>query len=88
MLTVIRNLTNGIIAGNPIPGTDKSRSKMEKNIQKGYSKFSDVFLISALNGDGVEDIKVRIIQIIPVVEFILPLKIFKILNACINAYNI
>ncbi|KAJ8732817.1 hypothetical protein PYW07_015416 [Mythimna separata] len=58
LLTIIRNLTNGTIAGNPIPGSDKNRSnKIDKHLQKGYSKFSDVFLISALNGDGVEDIK-------------------------------
>lgn len=58
LLTIIRNLTNGFIAGNPMPGTEKSRSKPENKVQKGYSKFSDVFLVSALNGDGVQDIKV------------------------------
>ncbi|CAG9560562.1 unnamed protein product [Danaus chrysippus] len=57
LLTIIRNLTNGIIAGNPIPNTDKN-SKLEK----GYSYFSDVFQVSALNGDGVGDIKQYLIN--------------------------
>ncbi|XP_075971146.1 GTPase Era, mitochondrial-like [Anticarsia gemmatalis] len=56
LLTVIRNLTNGCIAGNPIPGPGNSKKKDSKT-EKGYNKFSDVFLISALNGDGVQDIK-------------------------------
>lgn len=63
LLTIIRNLTNGYIAGNPIPGPDKN-TKKEKKIEKGYHKFSDVFLISALNGDGVNDIKVSYIYYI------------------------
>ncbi|XP_047020680.1 GTPase Era, mitochondrial [Helicoverpa zea] len=59
LLSTISSLTNGFIAGNPIPGSGKSKSKDkgEKKPEKGYSKFSDVFLISALNGDGVQDIK-------------------------------
>lgn len=55
LLTVIQNLTNGYIAGNPIPS--KSKKKTEMASEQGFSKFSDVFLISALNGDGVNDIK-------------------------------
>ncbi|XP_045764828.1 GTPase Era, mitochondrial [Maniola jurtina] len=53
LLAIIRNLTNGMIAGNPIPNANKNK-KME---ERGYSHFSDVFLVSALNGDGVNDIK-------------------------------
>ena len=54
LLDVIRNLTNGMIAGKPIP-----RSKHVKTSQeKGFNHFSDVFIVSALNGDGVSDIKV------------------------------
>ncbi|CAD0198227.1 unnamed protein product [Chrysodeixis includens] len=56
LLTIIKNLTNGSLAGRAIPGADKRKNKDEKHV-KGYSKFSDVFLISALNGDGVQDIK-------------------------------
>lgn len=55
LLSIIRNLTNGFIAGNPIPNANKHK-KIEGG---GYSHFSDVFLVSALNGDGVSDIKVR-----------------------------
>lgn len=59
LLNIISNLTNGIIAGNPIPIKEKIlKLKQEKRVG-GHSKFSDVFLISALNGDGVQDIKVR-----------------------------
>lgn len=57
LLAIIRSLTNGSIAGNPIPGTEKRKRNTEKKLEKGYSKFSDVFLISALNGDGIQDIK-------------------------------
>ncbi|CAK1553743.1 unnamed protein product [Leptosia nina] len=52
LLDIIRNLTNGVIAGNPVPNT----SKIQKPLL-GYGCFSDVFLVSALNGDGVKDIK-------------------------------
>lgn len=62
LLSLIKNLTNGYIAGNPIPNTDKNKRKNEKKIERGYSKFSDVFLISALNGDGVQDIKEYLIS--------------------------
>lgn len=48
-------MTNGLIAGNPIPGVNKDK----KQLLKGYSKFSDVFLVSALNGDGVNDVRVK-----------------------------
>lgn len=58
LLSVIHNLTNGVLAGNPIPGEKRASSKRVKYIERGYSKFSDVFLVSALNGDGVTDIKV------------------------------
>lgn len=54
LLTIIRNLTNGCIAGNPIPSAENSK----KMLDKGYSHFSDVFMVSALNGDGVSAIKV------------------------------
>ncbi|KAJ2947069.1 hypothetical protein O0L34_g16415 [Tuta absoluta] len=54
LLAVIRNLTNGLIAGNPIPGPERDS---KKHTERGYSHFSDVFLISALNGDGVQEIK-------------------------------
>lgn len=52
LLTLIRNLTNGLIAGKPTPDMKKLKGE-----NRGYSKFSDVFLVSALNGDGVSDIK-------------------------------
>ncbi|KAM3962359.1 GTPase Era, mitochondrial [Aphomia sociella] len=58
LLDIIRNLTNGFIAGKPIPG---SRKDNNKKVQRGYSHFSDVFLVSALNGDGVKEIKDYII---------------------------
>ncbi|XP_034824529.1 GTPase Era, mitochondrial-like [Maniola hyperantus] len=58
LLAIIRNLTNGIIAGNPIPNATKNK-KVE---ERGYSHFSDVFLVSALNGDGVHDIKKYLID--------------------------
>ncbi|CAG4937970.1 unnamed protein product [Colias eurytheme] len=54
LLDIIRSLTNGIIAGNPMPKANKHKSK---EVENGYSYFSDVFLVSALNGDGVKDIK-------------------------------
>lgn len=64
LLHLIHNLSNGIIAGKPIPGAvrNKRENRKDKTEQElnGYSKFSDVFLISALNGDGISDIKVRI----------------------------
>ncbi|XP_031769550.1 GTPase Era, mitochondrial isoform X2 [Galleria mellonella] len=55
LLASIRNLTNGCIAGKPIPGTEKNSKN--KKIERGYDNFSDVFLVSALNGDGVKEIK-------------------------------
>ncbi|CAH0407813.1 unnamed protein product [Chilo suppressalis] len=55
LLTIIKNLTNGLIAGKSIPGTNKKREKPQ--LELGYSKFSDVFLVSSLNGDGVSDVK-------------------------------
>ncbi|XP_039748807.1 GTPase Era, mitochondrial [Pararge aegeria] len=58
LLSIIRNLTNGAIAGNPIPNANKYK-KIE---ERGYSHFSDVFLVSALNGDGVSDIKKYLIE--------------------------
>ncbi|KAG6446396.1 GTPase Era, mitochondrial-like [Manduca sexta] len=59
LLVTIRNLTNGFIAGNPVPGSEKlSKNKPDK----GYSNFSDVFMVSALNGDGVADIKQYLIN--------------------------
>lgn len=60
LLTIIRNLTNGFIAGNPIPSAESSKKKLDK----GYSHFSDVFMVSALNGDGVISIKVIYIIIV------------------------
>lgn len=57
LLSVIHNLTNGYLAGNPIPGVKRDPSKRK---ERGHSKFSDVFLVSALNGDGVTDVKVRV----------------------------
>ncbi|XP_049866542.1 GTPase Era, mitochondrial [Pectinophora gossypiella] len=54
LLAIIRNITNGFIAGNPIPGAEKN---IKKKQERGYSHFSDVFIISALNGDGVKEIK-------------------------------
>ncbi|CAB3243009.1 unnamed protein product [Arctia plantaginis] len=62
LLNVIRNLTNGYIAGNPIPNNERSKKKADGRIERGYSKFSDVFLISALKGDGVNDIKQYLIS--------------------------
>ncbi|XP_041976717.1 GTPase Era, mitochondrial [Aricia agestis] len=53
LLSLIRNLTNGFIAGAPIPNAKVDSSK----VQRGYSKFSDVFIVSAKEGDGVKDIK-------------------------------
>ncbi|XP_059059820.1 GTPase Era, mitochondrial [Achroia grisella] len=55
LLSTIKNLTNGRIAGKPIPGTEKE--SRNKKIQRGFANFSDVFLVSALNGDGVKEIK-------------------------------
>ncbi|XP_047986254.1 GTPase Era, mitochondrial [Leguminivora glycinivorella] len=55
LLSVIRNLTNGMIAGNPVNGPETDSRK--KRRERGYSHFSDIFLVSALNGDGVKDIK-------------------------------
>lgn len=54
LLDVIRTLTNGMIAGKPIP----SPKHVKGTPDKGFSHFSDVFIVSALNGDGVTDIKV------------------------------
>lgn len=54
LLSIIRSLTNGHIAGKLIPGKKGDK----KILDKGYSKFSDVFMVSALNGDGVSDIRV------------------------------
>ncbi|XP_072940845.1 GTPase Era, mitochondrial-like [Epargyreus clarus] len=59
LLAVIRNLTNGVIAGKSVPNADKHDGK--KPLQ-GYSHFSDVFLVSALNGDGVKDVKEYLIK--------------------------
>lgn len=59
LLTLIHNLTNGMIAGKKIPSS-KRRATLKAKEPRGYSKFSDVFLVSALNGDGVDDIKVCI----------------------------
>ncbi|KAI8429021.1 hypothetical protein MSG28_007597 [Choristoneura fumiferana] len=55
LLSVIRNLTNGMLAGNPVQGPETQSRKNRKD--RGYSHFSDIFLVSALNGDGVKDIK-------------------------------
>ncbi|CAG9784997.1 unnamed protein product [Diatraea saccharalis] len=55
LLAIIRNLTNGLIAGNPIPGSEKKKKK--EQFEKGYSNFSDVFLVSSLKGDGVSDVR-------------------------------
>ncbi|XP_028038567.1 GTPase Era, mitochondrial [Bombyx mandarina] len=52
LLTLVRNLTNGFIAGNPIPGPTNPNKQ-----ERGFSHFSDVFMVSALNGDGVSDIR-------------------------------
>nr|XP_026486076.1 GTPase Era, mitochondrial [Vanessa tameamea] len=60
LLTIISNLTNGIIAGSKIPNANKTRKTQDK--AQGYSHFSDVFLVSALNGDGVLDIKQYLIN--------------------------
>ncbi|CAH0728818.1 unnamed protein product, partial [Brenthis ino] len=58
LLAIISNLTNGMIAGSPIPSPTKSKKTQEN----GYNHFSDVFLVSALNGDGVSDIKEYLIN--------------------------
>ncbi|XP_068630528.1 GTPase Era, mitochondrial [Battus philenor] len=59
LLTTIRNLTNGVIAGRPMPNYgQESKNKFER----GYSNFSDVFLVSALSGDGVGVIKEYLIS--------------------------
>ncbi|KAJ0179822.1 hypothetical protein K1T71_004413 [Dendrolimus kikuchii] len=55
LLGIIRNLTNGVIAGLPMPGAQKGNDPPKG--EKGYSHFSDVFLVSASKGDGVQDIK-------------------------------
>ncbi|CAH2075372.1 unnamed protein product, partial [Iphiclides podalirius] len=61
LLATIRNLTNGVIAGKPIAGKLNKDSAKNK-IDKGYSNFSDVFLVSALTGDGVDAIKEYLIS--------------------------
>lgn len=45
-----------MLAGNPVQGPEAQSRKNKK--ERGYSHFSDIFLVSALNGDGVKDIKV------------------------------
>lgn len=40
-----------------MPNPDRTQPTKSK-LQKGYSHFSDVFLVSALTGDGVGAIKV------------------------------
>ncbi|XP_013187509.2 GTPase Era, mitochondrial [Amyelois transitella] len=61
LLSIIKSLTNGQIAGNRIPEGKRHIYKNRRNDNeekiKGYSHFSDVFLVSALNGDGVKEIK-------------------------------
>ncbi|KAL4710425.1 hypothetical protein ACJJTC_008827 [Scirpophaga incertulas] len=53
LLSTIEKLTNGFIAGSRIPSLRKNKIFEEK----GYSKFSDVFIVSALNSDGVNDVR-------------------------------
>ncbi|XP_050669042.1 GTPase Era, mitochondrial [Leptidea sinapis] len=59
LLDIITSLTNGVIAGNPVPHSEKPKTRIG---EAGYSKFSDVFLVSALTGDGVQDIKNYLIR--------------------------
>ncbi|XP_013178129.1 PREDICTED: GTPase Era, mitochondrial [Papilio xuthus] len=61
LLATIRNVTNGVIAGRPMPKSDRSQAFKNK-LQRGYSHFSDVFLVSALTGDGVGAIKEYLIS--------------------------
>jgi len=54
LLDLVQILSNGIVAGKPIVKGLTSRRCNNKN---GYSRFSDVFMVSALEGDGIEKIK-------------------------------
>ncbi|CAG5003971.1 unnamed protein product [Parnassius apollo] len=60
LLSIIRNLTNGVIAGKPLPNSERDSAR--NKLVRGYSNFSDVFLVSALTGDGVNDIKKYLIS--------------------------
>ncbi|GBP25791.1 GTPase Era, mitochondrial [Eumeta japonica] len=57
ILLLIHSLCNGFISGKRIPGPKRGSKTVKDKEQKGYSKFSDVFIVSALKGDGVLDIK-------------------------------
>lgn len=52
LLDIIKNLCNNTIAGTPI-----SKIKFEPT-SNGYDGFSDVFMISALERDGIASIMV------------------------------
>lgn len=56
-------MCNGQIAGSPI--TARTEGKQKPIIEKhGFSDFSDVFMISALEHDGIDEIKVKHLNII------------------------
>lgn len=75
LLDLARILTNGIMAGKPMAEEQSKRKEIKKSTEKdsssttavdktkiervGWSKFSSIFMISSLTGDGLEGVMVN-----------------------------
>lgn len=55
LLDLTRSLTNNCVNGKPIPGLKFIKNEDDKT--KAWSHFQDIFMISALTGNGLEDLK-------------------------------
>lgn len=54
LLDLTRSVTDNCLDGKPIQGTEQ---KSQKDRIKGWPHFKDIFMVSALSGSGLEDIK-------------------------------
>ncbi|CAG9863947.1 unnamed protein product [Phyllotreta striolata] len=56
LLDITRNVTENSLDGKPIEHV-KRNYKKEDNEYKGWAYFSDIFMVSALTGDGMDDVR-------------------------------
>lgn len=57
LLDITRQVTDNCVDGKPIPGSSIRRVGVEVKEDKGWPYFQEIFMVSALSGDGLADVK-------------------------------
>ncbi|XP_030763186.1 GTPase Era, mitochondrial [Sitophilus oryzae] len=61
LLDLTRIITNNCIRGKPIPGQIKSKHLSSTDKMRGWPNFEEIFMVSALTGDGLAEVKKHLI---------------------------